>query len=114
VWIKASDELPMPNNEVFLKGCRLHRGFLRSDLEDYVHLYPVSVFGEIPNAITEWQKNNKELEKVEWLKPIKQVYVLTENELVQFATDFLLDTTGEGFLHNAGKLAKEFLKSITK
>jgi len=61
-----------------------------------------------------------EFKEIEWLKPVKGVYVLTENELEEFVEKFkiwkIVNEDGLNFreerIHSEKELLQQFLESI--
>jgi len=70
-WVKASESLPNPTTEVYLRGCRAHKGYIRMEKEScsiYISIY-ISSFGEF-KKLTSWVLGHEELQFVEWLEEL--------------------------------------------
>lgn len=92
VWVKADVELP--NNWLFKAVRLVHTKIIICDIENQLEVRP-----EIIHLI-------------EWLKPFKEVYVLTEDELNMLIKDAMLwrdDTAG-----SINENTRLFLQTLTK
>ena len=105
VWVKASDELPNQGQDVLASNkednwesqCYLRGNEWYNTWDDDVECFPT-----------------------QWLKPLKDVYVLTEDELEEFALEFtehLTDAIVEAKPDSnisSEEIYKQFLESIKK
>ena len=70
-WVKLNEGLPGENAFVFLKGCRLDRGFLRKSKisgNEYVGLFEKDSFDStMAHKISSWIIGHRELDKIKWL-----------------------------------------------
>ena len=105
VWVKASDEFPNVKGYYITKRPTINEN-------DFI------VREEVYNPKYDDIKERWIWFKYQWLKPVKDVYVLTEDELEEFAleftehlTDAIVETKPDSNL-NSEEIYKQFLESI--